>query len=123
LVRHRAVHAAIVALAVLALGAPAAAQSGPSASAAAYGVRVVLPDGKLGLAGSVSAPPRASASLAGWSYAADTVVTGGISTGARTDGGAASSTSSGGAFVRSLSLFGGEVTLESASARATARAD
>jgi murein DD-endopeptidase MepM/ murein hydrolase activator NlpD len=122
-VRHRAVHAAIVALAVLALGAPAAAQSGPSASAAAYGVRVVLPDGKLGLAGSVSAPPRASASLAGWSYAADTVVTGGISTGARTDGGAASSTSSGGAFVRSLSLFGGEVTLESASARATARAD
>jgi Peptidase family M23 len=115
-------HVAIVALAVLGLGASAAAQSAPDASARAFGVRVVIPDGKVGVAAPVSAPPRSSDSLDGWSYGGDTVVTGGIATGARTETGAGRSNSSGGASVRSLSLFGGEITLESAFAKATAQA-
>ena len=45
MVSHRVVQAAFVALAILALGASAAAQSAPSSSAAAFGVRVVLPNG------------------------------------------------------------------------------
>ena len=57
MVRHRAVHAAFVALTVLALGASAAAQSGPSSSARALGVRVVLPDGTVAAPAAVSAPP------------------------------------------------------------------
>ncbi len=122
MVRQRVVHAAIVALAALALGSSAAAQSGPNASGQAFGVRVVLPDGTVAAAAAVSAPPRASSALDGWSYADGAVVTGGIATGARTGAGAEGSTSSGGASVRSVSLFGGEVTLDSAFARATARA-
>jgi murein DD-endopeptidase MepM/ murein hydrolase activator NlpD len=122
MVRHRVVHATIAALAVLVLGASAAAQSGPSASSQAFGVRVVIPDGKVGVAGAVSAPPRSSASLDGWSYAGGAVEVGGVSTGARTEIRARSSTSSGAASVRSVSLFGGEVTVGSAFARATARA-
>jgi murein DD-endopeptidase MepM/ murein hydrolase activator NlpD len=122
MVRLRVVHVTIVALAVLALGASASAQNAPNASSRAFGVRVVLPDGKVGVAAPVSAPPRGSASVDGWSYANGAVVAGGISTGARTGIGADGSTASGGASARSVSLFGGEVSVGSAFARATARA-
>ncbi len=123
MVSHRLVQAALVALAILALGAPAAAQSGPNASAGAFGVRVVLPNGTVAAAAPVSAPPRESGSLDGWSYADGAVVTGGIATTARTGIGGGGSTAGGGASVRSVSLFGGEITLESAVAKATARAE
>ncbi|MGH3040790.1 MAG: choice-of-anchor P family protein, partial [Gaiellaceae bacterium] len=120
--RHRAVHAAIVALAVLALGASAAAQGGPASSARAIGVRVVLPDGTVAAAAAVNAPPRGGASLDGWSYGDGAVVTGSISTSARTGAGSGSATANGSASVRSVSLFGGEVTAGAVSVQADARA-
>ncbi|MGH7358423.1 MAG: choice-of-anchor P family protein [Candidatus Rokuibacteriota bacterium] len=122
MVRHRAVHAAIVALAVLALGASAAAQGGPASSARAIGVRVVLPDGTVAAAAAVNAPPRGGASLDGWSYGDGAVVTGSISTSARTGAGSGSATANGSASVRSVSLFGGEVTAGAVSVQADARA-
>jgi murein DD-endopeptidase MepM/ murein hydrolase activator NlpD len=122
MVRHRAVHVAIVALAVLGLGASAGAQGGPASSARAIGVRVVLPDGSVAAAGAVSAPPRAGASLDGWSYGDGAVVAGAISTTARTGAGSGRATAGGAASVRSVSLFGGEVTAGAVSVEAGARA-
>ncbi|MGH3014595.1 MAG: hypothetical protein ACRDNN_06575, partial [Gaiellaceae bacterium] len=65
---HRVLNATILAVVVLAVGAPAGAQSGPNTSARATGVRVVLPGAEGGTAAGVSAPPQASATLNGWSY-------------------------------------------------------
>ena len=76
MVRNRVVHAAFVALTVLALGASAAAQSIPSSSARALGVRVLLPDGRVASSAAVSAPPRDAAAVDGWSYGEDAIVTG-----------------------------------------------
>ncbi len=122
MVSHRVVQAAFVALAVLGLGASAAAQGAPSSSAAAFGIRVVLPNGAGASSASVSAPPRRSATLDGWSYADGAVTSGGISTTARTAAGASGSTAGGSASVRSVSLFGGEVTVDGVFVEGSARA-
>jgi murein DD-endopeptidase MepM/ murein hydrolase activator NlpD len=121
-VAQRVLHAAIVAVVVLAVGAPAAAQSGPAASSRATGVRVVLPDGDGGSAAGVSAPPRAGATLNGWSYGSGAVSVGWTSTSARTGGTAGSATSSSSATIQSVSLFGGEITVDGVFVKATARA-
>ena len=120
--RFRAVHATLVALAVLALGASAAAQSAPSSSARAFGVRVLLPDGTVASSAPVSSPPRSSATVDGWSYGEGAVVSGGTSTAARSGAGAEASTATGSASVRSVSLFGGEITVDGVFMRASARA-
>lgn len=122
MVSHRVVHAAIAVLAVLVLGTSAAAQSGPASSARSFGVRVVLPDGTVVAAAPVSAPPRKGATLEGWSYAEGAVTTGFISTAARTGVGAEGSTANGSATVRSVSLFGGEITVDGVFVKASARA-
>src|SRR5437762_1746208 len=86
------------------------------ATASAYGVRVVPG----ATSTSVSAPPNAVGFTSGFAYPGDgsVVTTGPISVSANTDVGAnARSTAS--SSVSSFSLFGGEVTAASVSARAT----
>ena len=122
MVRHRFVQAAIVALAVLALGSTAAAQSAPSSSARAFGVRVVLPDGTVASSASVAAPPRKSAVLNGWSYADGAVVSGWSSIAARSPAGAGASAAAASSSVRSISLFGGEVTVDGVFVKGSAQA-
>ena len=113
---------ALLGLVVLALGAPAGAQSGADASAQASGVRVVLPAGKGATAAAVVAPPRASATLNGWSYADGAVSVGWTSTAARTSAGTQRSTASASATIQSVSLFGGEITVDGVFMKASARA-
>ena len=122
MVSHRVVHAAVVVLGVLALGASAGAQSAPTSAGRAIGVRVVLPDGTVAAAASVSAPPRKSATLAGWSYADGAVVTGWMSASARTGAGSEGSTANGSASIQSVSLFGGDVTVAGVFVKASASA-
>jgi Peptidase family M23 len=121
-VSSRLVHAALVALAVLALGSSAAAQSLPSSSARAFGIRVLLPDGTVAASAPVSAPPRKSATIEGWSYGDDAVVTGWTSTAARSAAGAPGSTATGTSSIRAVSLFAGEITVDGVFMTARARA-
>ena len=118
----RVVPAAFVALAVLVLGASAGAQSAPSSSAQAFGVLVVLPDGSTASSAAVSAPPRGSASEGGWSYGDGAVVTGSTSTSARATAAGSRSSAGSSASVRSVSLFGGDVTVDAVSVKGSARA-
>ena len=122
MVSLRVVPAAFVALTVLVLGASAGAQSAPSSSAQAFGVLVVLPDGTTASAAAVSAPPSGSASDGGWSYGDGAVVTGSTSTSARTTAGDSRSSAGSRASVRSVSLFGGDVTVDAVSVKGSARA-
>ena len=122
MVRNRVVHAAFVALTVLALGASAAAQSIPSSSARALGVRVLLPDGTVAASAAVSAPPRDAATVDGWSYGEGAIVTGATSTSARSGAGSRSATANGSASVRSVSLFGGEITVDGVFVKGSASA-
>jgi Peptidase family M23 len=121
LVAHRVVYVTILALGVLLLGGSAAAQSAPAASSSAYGVRVVLPGGTGKSAAAVSAPPRGGITLNGFGYGDGAVSTGGLSTAARTSV-SSSATADGSATIRSVSLFGGEITADAVVVRATARA-
>jgi murein DD-endopeptidase MepM/ murein hydrolase activator NlpD len=118
----------VAALAASSLVLSAAASSGgtaaapASAEASAYGVQVVVAGSGGGSAGVVSAPPDASAG-GSFAYPADgSVAQAGSATGnaATAVGDRANSRST--ADVSSLSLFGGEITLSSAAARATATA-
>ncbi len=122
MVSHRVVLAAFVALAVLALGSSAAAQGVPSSSARAYGIRVVLPDGTIVVSASVGAPPHKSATIDAWSYGEGAVQSGWTSIAAEAAVGAESATAAGSSTVRSVALFGGEITVEAVFAKATARA-
>ncbi|HSK15359.1 MAG TPA: M23 family metallopeptidase [Gaiellaceae bacterium] len=119
---HRGVYATILALGILALGAPVAAQSPPDSSSQAIGVRVVLPDGTRELAASVAAPPRSSGTLNGWSYG-DAAAAGWLSASARTGTIANGATAVGSSTVQSISLFGGEITADAVFVKATARAN
>jgi hypothetical protein len=121
LVAHRVVYVTILALGVLLLGGSAAAQSAPAASSSAYGVRVVLPGGTGKSAAAVSAPPRGGITLNGFGYGDGAVSTGGLSTAARTSV-SSSATAGGSATIRSVSLFGGEITADAVVVRANARA-
>jgi len=122
MVRNRVVHAAFVALTVLALGASAAAQSIPSSSARALGVRVLLPDGTVAASAAVSSPPRDAVTVDGWSYGEGAVVTGWTSTSAKSSAGSEGATANGSASVRTVSLFGGEITIDGVFVKAGARA-
>jgi murein DD-endopeptidase MepM/ murein hydrolase activator NlpD len=122
MVSHRLVQAALVVLAVLALGSAAAAQSPPNSSAQAFGVRVLLPGGSAASSASVAAPPRSSATLDGWSYADGAIVTGWTATAARGTSASGGSTAVGSASVRSVSLFGGEVTADGVFVKGSAHA-
>ena len=121
MVSHRVVQAAFVALAVLVLGASAAAQSAPSSSARAFGIRVVLPDGHgcvVGLRLGAAAQERDARRLelcgrrGGLRLDVDRASHRG---GRGLDGG-------GSASVRSVSLFGGEVTVDGVFVKGSARA-
>jgi murein DD-endopeptidase MepM/ murein hydrolase activator NlpD len=122
MVSHRVVPAAFIALAVLALGASASAQSAPSSSAQAFGIRVVLPDGTVASSAAVSAPPSANAGEGGWSYADGAVVSGSTSASARATAGGTRSTAGSSASARSVSLFAGDVTVDAVSVKGSARA-
>jgi len=121
-VSSRLVQAALVAVAVLALGASAAAQSLPSSSSRAFGIRVLAPDGAVAASAPVSAPPRSSATVEGWTYGEGAVVSGWTSAAARSAAGAPGATATGSSSVRSVSLFGGEITVDGVFMRASARA-
>ena len=122
MVSHRVVPATFVALAVLVLGASASAQSAPSSSAQAFGIQVVLPDGSAASSSAVSAPPSGEAGEGGWSYGDGAVVSGALSTSARTTAEGARSTARGSASASSVSLFGGDITVDRVSVKANARA-
>jgi murein DD-endopeptidase MepM/ murein hydrolase activator NlpD len=121
-VAHRVLNAAILAAVVLVAAAPAAGQSGPDASARATGVRIVVPGAEGGSAAGVAAPPQAGATLDGWSYGDGAVSVGATSTDARTGRGSGSATANGSATVGSVSLFGGEITVDGVAVKASAGA-
>jgi murein DD-endopeptidase MepM/ murein hydrolase activator NlpD len=122
MVSHRVVQAAFVAMAVLVLGASAAAQSAPSSSARAFGIRVMVANGQVASSADVSAPPRRSAAVHDWSYADGAVVSGRSSATARAGAGGGSSSAAGSSSVRSVSLFGGDITVDAVSVSGSAQA-
>jgi murein DD-endopeptidase MepM/ murein hydrolase activator NlpD len=93
---------------------------GGTASAEAFAIQVSVPGQGGSTAGSVSAPPERVAPAAGFSYPADGSVAqaASVTSSASSKGGIARANVT----VTGLSLFGGEVTVSSISARATARA-
>jgi murein DD-endopeptidase MepM/ murein hydrolase activator NlpD len=118
----------VAALAASSFVLSAAAPSGrtaaapASAEASAYGVQVVVAGSGGGSAGVVSAPPDASAG-GSFAYPADgSVAQAGSAAGNAATAVGDRATSRSAADVSSLSLFGGEITLSSAAARATATA-
>jgi murein DD-endopeptidase MepM/ murein hydrolase activator NlpD len=109
---------------VLSAGAPSGrtAAAPASAEASAYGVQVVVAGSGGGSAGVVSAPPDASAG-GSFAYPADgSVAQAGSAAGSAATAVGNRATARSSADVSSLSLFGGEITLSSAAARATATA-
>jgi hypothetical protein len=112
-----------VACAALAAGGSVgAAGSSPASSASAFGVRIIQPGKGTTTAGSISSPPQAAASLVGYAYGDGAVSTGGISaaTQATVDGGRAAGRAS--SSVMSVSLFGGEITVDAVNVRAVSHA-
>ncbi|MGH2996876.1 MAG: choice-of-anchor P family protein, partial [Gaiellaceae bacterium] len=123
MVRARFVPAALAALLVLVVGGSAtAAEQSARASAGAYGVQVLVPEGAGGGAGAVAAPPESSAALDGYAYGDGAVSTGGIATSGRAGSAETRASAAGRASVQAVSLFGGEITADTAVAKATARA-
>ena len=118
MVANRAVSATVLALILLALGAPAGAVSGPDASSRATGVSVSVPGGSSVSAAGVSAPPRRSASTGSWSYADGAVVIGSTTSAARASGRESTASAS----IQSVSLFGGEITADAVFSKASAHA-
>ena len=118
MVVNRAVSATVLALILLALGAPAGAVSGPDASSRATGVSVSVPGGPSASTAGVSAPPRRSASAGSWSYADGAVVIGSTTSAARASGGKSTASAS----IQSVSLFGGEITADAVFSKASAQA-
>ena len=107
---------------LLLLVGPAGATSHVSqagATASAYGIRVVVPGQAGGSSTSVTAPPDAVGFSGGFSYPSDgsIVTTGSLTGSASTDVGTNAS-ATGTAQIQSVSLFGGEVTIGSVTARA-----
>lgn len=119
--------ALVAALAASFLALSAAVSSGGSAAieasakASAYGITVLVPGGSGASTAAVAAPPDALSAAGSLSFPADgsAVQAPAVSASAVTTGGKAASASSS-ADVTSLSLFGGEITLASAAARAKA---
>jgi murein DD-endopeptidase MepM/ murein hydrolase activator NlpD len=108
--------------ALVAGGSSGAATTKASASASAFGVRVILPGKGTATAGGISAPPQAAASLVGWTHSSGAVSVDEIFAGTQ-------ATSSGGrgdaralTSVSAVTLFGGEITASSVNVRASAHA-
>ncbi|HYY75703.1 MAG TPA: M23 family metallopeptidase [Gaiellaceae bacterium] len=118
----RVLSATVVALTVLALGASTASAAAPAdSSGRALGVRVVLPGGEGGSAASVSSPPARSTTAPGYTYG-DAVSTGPLAASSRAGGSTTRASAGGSASVQAVSLFGGEITADAVSVKATARA-
>jgi murein DD-endopeptidase MepM/ murein hydrolase activator NlpD len=122
-VGNRTVHVTILALGILVLGTAASAQNPPDSSARAFGLRVLMPDGTRELAASVAAPPRTTATVAGWSSKEGAAAAGWLTTGANTASITNGARSSGSATVQTVSLFDGEITADAIFVKATARAN
>jgi murein DD-endopeptidase MepM/ murein hydrolase activator NlpD len=99
---------------LLLAGSAGAAHSTAAASARALAIRVAVPGGAGALAASISAPPTHVAFGGSFAYPADgsAVTTGSLTASASGDGGS-SATASASSEVRSLSVFGGEITASS----------
>jgi murein DD-endopeptidase MepM/ murein hydrolase activator NlpD len=111
---------------VLAAGSADAAPGAPTAgaSARAYAIKVALPVGDGAGTREVSAPPDAVQFGGGFVYPSDgTVVsTGPVTASVTANAGESTATASASTEVGSISLFGGEVTIETVIGRATASA-
>ena len=109
---------------VLLVGAGAGGAGGTGsaarASANAFSIRVIVPGQSGAEQGSVSAPPYHVSFGDGFAYPADgsAVTTGALTSSAQSDAGSTASASATGE-ARTVSLFGGEVTIDTASARAS----
>jgi murein DD-endopeptidase MepM/ murein hydrolase activator NlpD len=124
-VRARAIGRVCVGLGFLAAAVSAptpalAAQVKPQATGSAYAIRVLLPDGVEETLALAKAPPATYVSSAGLVYEEGVVTTGSIWTRSRTVSGAEPRAASG-ATVRTVSLFGGEITAGAVSTKARSR--
>ena len=121
LVKHVLTAVAALLAAPLLAGSAGAEQAAPAtaASATATAIRVVAPGQSGAVSGAVSAPPNRVSFGGGFSYA--DVSTGPLTANASADAGAAANASASSS-VQGISLFGGEVQIDSVSVRATASA-
>ncbi|MEK6275313.1 MAG: M23 family metallopeptidase [Actinomycetota bacterium] len=115
-----------LALLVCAVGSAGATRSASPATVSARGfaVQVAVPGQAGGSSATVSAPPDVVASGASFAYPADgsVVTTGSVTSGAFATPGS-SATSSGSAEVATVSIFGGDVTVATVTAKAKASAN
>ncbi|MBA2614678.1 MAG: M23 family metallopeptidase [Actinobacteria bacterium] len=112
----------LIALAALATASSSAAAAPVSqASARSFAVRVVLADGTEEVLGEAVAPPSRASRSPRLDYGEGIVTTGGVWTRARALAGKEGRASAG-ATVRTISLFGGEITVGALSTRAAATA-
>jgi murein DD-endopeptidase MepM/ murein hydrolase activator NlpD len=103
--------------------ATAATGKAPSPTARAFAIQVVVPGVGSGSAASVSAPPDAVGVGGGFSYPGDgSVVSAGSVTSSAFAASGSAATASASADVGSISLFGGEVTIGSVTAKTRAAA-
>jgi murein DD-endopeptidase MepM/ murein hydrolase activator NlpD len=121
-VRARIFFAVMLALAVLPASSSAGAAPAVQSSASAFGVRVIVPGKNPATAGAITSPPQAASSLVRWSYGDGAVSVGAISAGTRATTGDGRAVSRAAVSISSISLFGGEVTADSVSLKATAHA-
>ena len=120
-VRARLAVAALFALAALLAASPASARTDGKGSARALAVRVLLPGAPEETLADVAAPPATSASSGGVEYGDGIVTTGALWTRVHAAGGVTGSATAR-ATLRTVSLFGGEITVGAVSTRASARA-
>jgi murein DD-endopeptidase MepM/ murein hydrolase activator NlpD len=114
--------ASLLALVVTLSGASAHAAPLPaSASARSLAVRVVYPDGRVDVLAEAVAPPAREVRSGGLNYGDGVVTTGSVWTRARALSDVRAD-SWGSSTVRSVSLFGGEITIGAVSTKATASA-
>lgn len=108
----------LAALAAVTAAGVARSAGGAEAKAAAYGVQVIVPDGDVAVAAGIAAPPEAAGSQPDFVYGGGVVATGALATTAtaaadeRADAIAT-------ATAESVSLFGGEITVEKVEVKAS----
>ncbi len=119
--RVRLAFASLACLTALAAASSAPAATRAEASARAVAVRVLQPDGEEEVLADAAAPPARLAESGGLEYGDGVLTTGSVWSRARASGG---TRAAGGAWttVRTVSLFGGEITVGAISLRATAEA-
>jgi murein DD-endopeptidase MepM/ murein hydrolase activator NlpD len=121
-VRPKVALGVLLALVLALAGSAGAAPSGPVASASAFGVRVVEPGKAPASAGAISSPPQSAASVVSWAYGDGAVTTGEISGGTNATVDDDRAVGRALVTVRSVSLFGGEITASSVTAKSISRA-